>query len=168
MQNWLYDISARMQSLTDTLEMFDGDDTTSEDIKTAIETVYKNEIVPAVQDGIAYIKGQEAQVKAIAEQIARLQALKKSRENRIKRVKEGYVAFLKSVNKKGVETELGNMSVRKTAGSVIVDNVDELPPAYTNTTITVKPNLIAIKNAIKEGMVIEGAHLQNGESLQIK
>lgn len=168
MQNWLYDISARMQSLTDTLEMFDGDDTTSEDIKTAIETVYKNEIIPAVQDGIAYIKGQEAQVKAIAEQIARLQALKKSRENRIKRVKEGYVAFLKSVNKKGVETELGNMTIAKTTGSVIIDDVNELPPAYTVSTVVVTPNKVAIKDAIKRGMTIEGAHIQEGETLRIK
>ena len=168
MQNWLYDISERMQSLTDTLEMFDGDDTTSEDIKTAIETVYKNEIVPAVQDGIAYIKVQDAQIDAITNEIKRLQALKKSRESRLDRVKAGYMAFLKAVDKKKVETAHGNMSIAKTTGSVVIDDVNELPPAYTVSTVVVTPNKVAIKDAIKRGMTIEGAHIQQGESLRIK
>lgn len=168
MQNWLYDISERVQALSDTLEMFDGDDTSSEDIKTAIETVYKNEIVPAVQDGIAYIEGQEAQIDAIANKIKRLQSLKKSRESRLDRVKAGYIAFLKAVDKKKVETAQGNMSIAKTAGSVIIDDVNELPPAYTVSTVVVTPNKVAIKDAIKRGMTIEGAHIQEGESLRIK
>ena len=162
MQNWLYDISERMIALTDTLETFDGDDTTANDIKAALEQVYGDEVVPAVSDGIEYICQQADDVKALAEKIKRLQALKKSRESRLERVKASYVEILTELNTKKIETPNGNMSIAKTTGSVVIDDVNKLPPAYTVSTVVVTPNKVAIQDAIKRGMTIEG------ESLRIK
>jgi hypothetical protein len=168
MQTWLYDISERMTALTDTLETFDGDDTTANDIKAALEQVYGDEVVPAVSDGIEYICQQADQVEAIAEKIKRLQALKKSRESRLERVKAGYVEFLTALNKKKIETPNGNMTIAKTPGAVIIDSVDRLPPAYTTTTVNIVPNKVAIKSALQRGIEIEGARIESRETLRIK
>jgi len=168
MQQWLYDISERMTALSETLETFGDDTETSKDISGAIQGVYGREVTPAVQDGIAYIKNQEAMVDGIGEQIKRLQELKRIRENRLKRVRDGYKDFLKSIGKKKIETELGNMTVAKSPVSVVVDDVNKLLPQYTTTHIEVKPDKVSIKEALKKGVPVEGAHLQEDESLRIK
>lgn len=168
MQHWLYDLSERMTALTETLETFSDDTETSKDISDAIQSVYGSEVIPAVQDGIAYIKGQIAEIDAISEQIKRLQELKKVRENRVKRVREGYKDFMKAIGKKKIETSLGNMTVALSPSSIVVDDVGKLLPQYTSTKIEVKPNLTAIKQALKAGIEVEGTHLEDKETLRIK
>lgn len=167
MQSWLYDTSNRFNSLLTLLDESD-DKSIEPDVKNAIQTIYKSEIVPAVEDGIEYIKAQEKMIEGLDEEIKRLRELKKNRESRLERVKKGYTEFLKAINKKKVECVKGNMSVAKSAGTVVVDNVDKLPPAYTRTKIDVTPNKEAIKKAIQKGITIEGARIEEGEYLKIK
>lgn len=168
MQTWLYDISARMQSLTEVLDTFESDEQTAKDIQTAITAVYGDEVIPAVEDGITYINKQSKQIDDIAEEIKRLQALKKSREARLARVKAGYVEFMKSLNTRKIETKRGDISIAKTPGAVVIDSVDRLPPAYTTTTVNVVPNKVAIKSALQRGIEIEGARIESRETLRIK
>ena len=120
MQSWLYDTSNRFNSLLTLLDESD-DKSIEPDVKNAIQTIYRSEIVPAVEDGIEYIKAQEKMIEGLDEEIKRLRELKKNREARLERVKKGYTEFLKAINKKKVECVKGNMSVAKSAGTVVVD-----------------------------------------------
>ena len=92
MQKWLYDISERIEALQAVLDEQD-DKSIAGDVKNAIQGIYESDVPAAVEDGIGYIKAQEAQIAAIDTEIKRLQAIKKARENRLARVKAGYTEF---------------------------------------------------------------------------
>ena len=167
MQKWLYDISMRLEALQEVLD--EADDKTIEgDVKGAIAGVYESDIPAAVYDGITYIKGQEAQIADIEEEIKRLQAMKTARKNRLDRVRKGYADFLVAVGKKRIETPRGTMTVAAATYSTKVDNIDDLPDEYKRTTIKVEPDLRKIKEAISAGVNVAGAHLEAKQSIRIK
>ena len=166
MQKWLYDISERIEALQAVLD--EQDESIVPDVKNAIAAIYESDVPAAVADGIAYIKGQESQIDAIGAEIKRLQELKKARENRLSRVRQGYTDFLIAVNKKKMETPRGTMTVAAATYSTKVDNIDDLPDEYKRTTIKVEPDLRKIKEAISSGVNVTGAHLEAKQSIRIK
>ena len=167
MQKWLFDISTRINALVDVLD--DADDKSIEpDIKNALQGIYESDVPAAIEDGISYIKNQEAQVDAISAEIKRLQDLKKSRENRLARVRKGYTDFLIAVEKKKIETPKGTMTVAAPTFSTVIDSIDDLPDDYKRTTIKVEADKTAIKQAIQGGHTVKGAHLEEKVSIRIK
>lgn len=167
MQKWLYDISARIDALQDVLDEAD-DKSIEPDVKNALQGIYESDVPAAVADGISYIKNQEAQVEAIGAEIKRLQEIKKARENRLARVRKGYTDFLVAVEKKKIETPKGTMTVAAPTLSTVIDSIDDLPDAYKRTTIKIEPNKESIKQAIKAGHNVPGAHLEEKVSIRIK
>ena len=167
MQKWLYDISERIEALQAVLDDQDNESIAG-DVKNAIASIYESDVPAAVADGIAYIKGQESQIDAIGAEIKRLQELKKARENRLARVRQGYTDFLIAVNKKKMETPRGTMTVAAATYSTVIDNIDELPDEYKRTTIKVDPDKTKIKEAISAGVSVQGAHLEAKQSIRIK
>ena len=167
MQKWLFDISARINALVDVLDEAD-DKSIEPDIKNALQGIYESDVPAAIEDGISYIKNQEAQVDAISAEIKRLQDLKKSRENRLARVRKGYTDFLIAVEKKKIETPKGTMTVAAPTFSTVIDSIDDLPDDYKRTTIKVEADKTAIKQAIQGGHTVKGAHLEEKQSIRIK
>lgn len=167
MQKWLYDISEHIEALQAVLDEQD-DKSITQDVKQALTGIYENDIPAAVFDGISYIKGQEAQIDAIEEEILRLQAVKTARENRLSRVRKGYADFLIAVGKRKIETPRGTMSVPAPTLSTVIDDIDVLPDAYKRTTIKVEADKTSIKQAIQGGRSIPGAHLEERQSIRIK
>lgn len=167
MQKWLYDISERIEALQAVLDEQDNE-SIALDVKNAIAAIYESDVPAAVADGIAYIKGQESQIDAIGAEIKRLQELKKARENRLSRVRQGYTDFLIAVNKKKMETPRGTMTVAAATYSTVIDSIDELPDEYKRTTIKVEPDKTRIKEAISAGGKVPGAHLEAKQSIRIK
>lgn len=167
MQKWLYDISTRINALVDVLDEAD-DKSIEPDIKNALQGIYESDVPAAIEDGISYIKNQEAQVDAISAEIKRLQDLKKSRENRLARVRKGYTDFLIAVEKKKIETPKGTMAVAAPTFSTVIDSIDDLPDDYKRTTIKVEADKTAIKQAIQGGHTVKGAHLEEKISIRIK
>ena len=167
MQSWLFDISDRFKRLMGLMETdMQGEDTLT--IQEALKDVYGKEVVPAIQDGISYLKWQEAELNAIEEQIKKLTEIKNARKSRLERVRKGYIEFLEAVGKKKVETSVGNMTVTAPIQSCVVDDVNRIPEKYTRTTITIKPALAEIKKALQNGEEISGVHLEAKPSLRIK
>ena len=167
MQKWLFDISTRINALVDVLDEAD-DKSIEPDIKNALAGIYESDVPAAIEDGISYIKNQEAQVDAISAEIKRLQDLKKSRENRLARVRKGYTDFLIAVEKKKIETPKGTMTVAAPTFSTVIDSIDDLPDDYKRTTIKVEADKTAIKQAIQGGHTVKGAHLEEKVSIRIK
>ena len=167
MQAWLYDINARISALNDVLEAGEYEDITP-DVKAALMGIYESDVPAAVEDGIGYIKAQEAQIAAIDTEIKRLQAIKKARENRLARVKAGYTEFLLAVEKKKIETPRGSMTVAAPTFTTVIDSIDELPDAYKRTTVKIEADKASIKQAIQGGHFVKGAHLEERQSIRIK
>ena len=167
MQSWLYDINARISALNDVLEAGEYEDI-SPDVKAALMGIYESDVPAAVEDGIGYIKAQEAQIAAIDTEIKRLQAIKKARENRLARVKAGYTEFLLAVDKKKIETPRGSMTVAAPTFTTVIDSIDELPDAYKRATVKIEADKASIKQAIQGGHTVKGAHLEEKVSIRIK
>ena len=167
MQAWLYDISERINALVAVLD--DADDKSIEpDVKNALQGIYESDVPAAGQDGIEYMKKQAALIEAIDKRMDELKALKQSRKNRLERVRRGYCDFLVAVGKKKIETPCGNMTVTAPTATTIIDDIDELPDAYKRTTVKIEADKTAIKQAIKAGHKVQGAHLEERQSIRIK
>jgi len=69
------------------------------------------------------------------------------------------------VNK--IETPIGNFSLRKSENVDIINPV-KIPAQYLNTVVEYKPDKVKIKEAIKNGIKIEGAEIVTNNNLNIK
>lgn len=114
----------------------------------------------------------EADAEAAAAEIKRIQDLKKTRENTIKRLKttlrDALQIFGRPDGKTGVmkyETPLFKLSIR-TSNAVEVTDEQELPDEFWAVKREVSKTLIS--NAIKEGREVPGATMVENKSLQIK
>lgn len=114
----------------------------------------------------------ESDVEAAAAEIKRIQDLKKTKENTIKRLKttlrDALQVFGRPDSKTGVmkyETPLFKLSIR-TSNAVEVTDEQELPDEFWAIKREVSKTLIS--NAIKEGREVPGASMVENKNLQIK
>lgn len=117
---------------------------------------------------VSMIQNWQGDVDAIDSQIKRLQAMKKSVVTRQEKLKEylRYNMVESGITK--IEHPLFKISIRKPAKKVKVTDVEALPDELVRVSVETKPDLNAIKAALKNGDV-EGAELIDGTpSLTIK
>jgi hypothetical protein len=113
------------------------------------------------------IKTVEYDISAIDEELKRLQAVKKAKNNVIDRMKESVVNAMGIYCMEKISSPTMNLSLRRSE-SVEVDLTEALPDDFKITKTTVTPDKVAIKQAIKQGENITGATLKVNYSLQIK
>lgn len=119
---------------------------------------------------IAYgyvIKSMENNISAIDEEIKRLQAIKKSNEKAIDRLKDTLTNAMNLYDIKELKTPTLKLSFRKSE-QVIVHDVNNLPQMYKTVKLTEQPDKVKIKEALKSGADILGCELITIENLQIK
>jgi len=109
----------------------------------------------------------KAKAEGIKTEIDRINKLKKSVENNMQRIMK-LVAFgmgLENTDSK----DFGDLKVyfTKSIGTIIDDEL-LVPEDYKQTKTVVSVDLMAIKEAIKNGETVEGAHLEERKNLQIK
>ena len=103
----------------------------------------------------------------VGREIDRLTAIKKRLERERDRVKEG---LANACNALGVEKVTGmyaNISFRSSE-QTIPDNPELIPIEYMTVKTKYTPNLTAIKEAIKAGKDVPGAHVERKKNIQIK
>ena len=116
---------------------------------------------------IAYlevIKGKEAFVMQIDDEIKRLQALKKVNNNITARLKDNLLTAVKVFG--NFEVGLTKFGVRKSQ-SISVEDVNSLPQQYKVVKVTESADKKLLKEAIKGGEVIPGVQLLHNLSLKI-
>lgn len=69
-----------------------------------------------------------------------------------------------------IDSPYFNLAIRDNPESVVIDNADELPKEYLTQPAppAPAPDKKAIKDAIKAGVVVPGAHIERGQRLEIK
>lgn len=111
------------------------------------------------------------ELKAEAEMIAAEEkALKERKESKIKRAERltQYVSDMMLMNgMPSLETGKVKMGFRKSEAVVVTDET-LIPHDYMIETITVKPDKVGLKKAIKGGEDIPGVVLETRSNLQIK
>jgi hypothetical protein len=138
----------------------------SEELIQAIEINETDLKEKAVNYGYA-IRMFEFDNTIVDEEIKRLQALKKLNNKKAEWLERTISNAMQQFGIEKVESPTLKLSFRKSE-SVEIVNEAQLTEQFTTTKTTVTPNKTAIKEAIKNGEVVEGAVLVTNFNLQIK
>lgn len=117
---------------------------------------------------IKIIKSIESDVKSIDEEIKRLNALKKAKNNTINSIKEYTKQHLININAKKIQTPFGNITVRNNAPSLNIIDENLIPNEFKELKVEYTINKNDIKDLLKDGKKIAGCELKFGKSLIIK
>ncbi len=113
------------------------------------------------------IKSLTDNVDAIDNEIKRLQAIKKTNENAIDRLKDTLSNAMKLYDIPELKTPTLKINFRKSE-QVIVHDVNSLPQMFKTIKVTEQPDKIKIKEAIKSGEDVIGCELVTIQNIQIK
>lgn len=103
----------------------------------------------------------------IGREIERLTAMKKRLDRERERVKDGLDAACQALGVESVKGMYANISYKKSERTVI-DQAEAIPEEYMTVKTTCEPNKTAIREAIKAGKEVPGAHLEQRKNIQIK
>ena len=162
----LYEIK---NGMIDTLDIFLESEQTEMDRENYndIMEYLKEELKNKSSDLIKYIRNLELENTVTKLEIERLEDLKKGKEKKIKSIKNYIKGILLDLDKKKVETELGNVSLRKTT-SVEITDITKIPKEYLVVKEEVTPSKKLIGDSLKKNILIDGAVLKEDYSILIK
>ena len=162
----LYEIK---NGMIDTLDIFLEGEQTEMDRENYNDIVeyLKEELKSKSSDLIKYIRNLELENTVTKLEIERLEDLKKGKEKKIKSIKNYIKGILLDLDKKKLETELGNLSLRKTT-SVEITDITKIPREYLVVKEEVTPSKKLIGDSLKKNILIDGAVLKEDYSVLIK
>ena len=162
----LYEIR---NGMIDTLDIFLDSEQTEMDRENYndIMEYLKEELKSKSTDLIKYIRNLELENTVTKLEIERLEDLKKGKEKKIKSIKNYIKGILIDLDKKKVETELGNVSLRKTT-SVEITDITKIPKEYLVVKEKVTPSKKLIGDSLKKNILIDGVVLKEDYSVLIK
>lgn len=115
---------------------------------------------------VRYIRNLELENVVAKTEIDRLEEIKKNREKKIASLK-GYIkGILLELDKKKIETDLGNISLRRTTSVEIID-ISKIPE-YLTVKEEVTPSKKMIGDSLKKNIAVSGAILKEDYSLLLK
>lgn len=160
----LYRISTDLLSLLSQIEENEGEIT--EEIASALTINQEQATVKMADYGMA-IKALEGYSALAKEEEQRVQKIRKTYENTAQRLKEKVVEAMRLFGMDKVETPTMKLSLRKST-STVIDDMEALPKDYKTVKVETVADKTAIKKAIQSGTEIQGAHLEESQSLQIR
>ncbi|HLG26515.1 MAG TPA: siphovirus Gp157 family protein [Paenisporosarcina sp.] len=156
----LYEMSANYQQILSLIEDGqEGLEDTLESLTDAIEDKVENigKLIKTIDAEAAGLKAEEQ----------RLADRRKSLENNTKRLKLYAEQSMQDAGMKKIKGQLFTFSIQKNPPSLEVSN-DSVIPEIFFTEQEPLLNKAALKEALKDGQVIDGAYLVQKESLRIK
>lgn len=163
MEKSLYTIESEYLDLINQIELAEGELTP--ELESALE-INKSELEVKSIAYVEIVKQRESLNSRIDEEVKRLQAIKKSNENLIDRLKTNLVS---AVNLFGnFEAGFLKFSTRKSKQVVVNCDTNELPKEFKTIKVTETPDKTAIKKAIEQGQEVAGCELVENLNLQIK
>ena len=164
MKKSLYNIEAEYLEITNQLE--DGELTP--ELETAL-AINESQLQGKAVAYIYVVKTEESDVVAIDSELKRLTALKRAKKNKIEWLKNTVHKAMDLYGINEIKTETLKINFRKSEG--VICTMDEVKLDDEFVTVvpeTSKPNLAAIKKAIKDGETINGFEIETRYNLQIK
>lgn len=111
------------------------------------------------------IRSFEYENDIIDAEIKRLKALKEQKEKAIQKLKDAVSDAMNLYGIEKVESPALKLSFRKSESIKISENLDK---RFMIEKVTLQPDKVAIKEAIKKGEQVDGAVLVINQNLQIK
>ena len=156
-------------AMFETLDIFlesSQDEMDKENFKDVMEYL-KEELKDKSSNIIKYIRNMELENLVAKTEIERLIEIKKNRERKIESLKNYIKGILIELDKKKIETELGNLSLRKISSVEIID-LNKIPKEYMIVKEEITPSKKLIRDSLKNKIKVDGAILKEDYSLQIK
>jgi hypothetical protein len=108
-----------------------------------------------------------AWVEMADKEAKRVTAIKNAYKKTSETLKQRITDAMERYDIKEVKDATIKVSLRKSV-QTIIDDLDQVPKQYKTVKVETTPDKTAIKKAIQEGEIIEGAHLEEKNNLQIK
>ncbi len=125
--------------------------------------------IEAKADGYArIIRNLEANAVALKTEIDRLTNRRRSIENSIDRLEENLKNAMIATGKEKIKTDLFNITVANNPAAVNITNEDLIPDEFIRYETIKKIDRIAIRDALKNGAIMDFAELTVGKGLRIK
>ena len=125
-----------------------------------------------IDNYVMLIAEMEARAEMRAAESERLKALARVDENNARRLRDRLKAHMEACGDTKLETNRFLLSLQKNGGKqrvTILLPVEQLPEFYTETQVTVVPDLDTIRQALEAGEVLDFARLEpRGTSLRIR
>ena len=167
MKKSLYQIEQEYLQIAQSIE--DADGVLDEQTEQALMINQEELQTKAVKYALV-IRQMDAEASILKAEIARMNALKKSKENTVARLKEAIGAAMQRHGIIKIQGELINLSFRKSQKVMQTDKemdaLSALPEQYLRTKTEVDTS--AIRAALKSGEEVDGFELIENQSLQLK
>jgi tRNA(Ile)-lysidine synthase TilS/MesJ len=164
----LYELTNELLQLQYMLEECNEEDEITEDmIKDTIEAL-EGDLEYKMQGCAIVRQNLKNDYEAIDKEIKRLSKIANSLKNNIKRVENAMQDSMVVLNQRKVKTKLFNIYIQNNPPSLSIDApIDNIPKEYL---IEQEPkiNKKQIMQDIKDGVDINFAHVEQGESIRIK
>jgi len=147
-------------------EVINNEGEITPELETAL-TINKEQLQSKAVDYCYVIKQLDYDCEQIDNEIARLNKLKKVRANLTDRLKNTVSSAMQLYEVEKIETPLIKLNFRNSE-SVEITNEQQLDAKFIVTKTVSTPDKKAIKDAIKNGEVVEGATINYNKNLQIK
>ena len=147
-------------------EVINNEGEITPELETAL-TINKEQLQSKAVDYSYVIKQLDSDCEQIDAELKRLQQLKKVRTNLAERLKNTISDAMNLYEVEKIETPLIKLSFRNSE-SVEITNESQLDPCFIVTKTVTSPDKKAIKDAIKSGVLVEGATISYNKNLQIR
>lgn len=114
------------------------------------------------------IKNIDAYANAADEEAKRLQAVKKSAQNRAQWLKRYLQDNMRALELTKLQAGVFRLGIQKNPPRVVVDDPGQIPMEYAEEITELRIDKNALKSALQEGQQIPGVHIEQGESLRIR
>ena len=149
----LQDLDLDEQTLADTLEGLTG------------------ELEVKATNVAMFVRNLESLAEQIKQAEQAMAARRKALENRADRIRQYLLDNMQRTGISKIESPYFKIAIAKNPPSVVVDDEDTLKfahPEFVKTVTTESLDKTAIKEAIKAGQIVEGAHLVQADRVSIK
>lgn len=160
----LYDINEEHLKIINEIEAMDGEITEENEAALAINEANLKQKAFAYNEVITQKEGFNQMIDS---EIKRLQAMKKTNQNLVGRLKYNLLVAVKTFG----EFQIGTIKFgtrKSTSVEVDTEKVNALPDKYKTRKITEAPDKKAIKSALEDGEEIPGCRLSHNLNLSIK
>ena len=164
MEKSLYKIDQDLMALLEAIAEQEGEITPEQDEQLAIN---RYELETKAVDYSMAILQLNAWVEMADKEAKRVTAIKNAYKKTSETLKQRITYAMERYDIKEVKDATIKVSLRKSV-QTIIDDLDQVPKQYKTIKVETTPDKTAIKKAIQEGEIIEGAHLEEKNNLQIK
>ena len=145
-------------------EMLDDETAPIEEIGKALVEL-DGQIAKKAENTLDYMLNLAAARDAAKNEAKRLKEYSECLERRYNRLKDGLMYAMKATNKPVILTKHGEIKTKLNPPAVYIEDIAQLPAKYTRQKISIEPDKVAIKKAIKAGEKVPGATLTRKEIL---